>query len=120
MRKQLFLSAVVWLAAANAVVADDTPKAVVDGQQRSGIVANITFDADQLQLNYTDGTIETVDMESVVITFSETTAVKVLQKAGAKGDMQYFDLRGKQLRRAPQKGSYLMKKGGKVVKVIKK
>ena len=99
-----------------------TKKAVVTvGQQQlTETVTKLTFDDDKVVLHLANGTTQTVDMETVTIVFTVVDALKALQTADSEEPIQYFDLQGRQLKKAPVKGSYIMKKGNRIVKLISK
>jgi hypothetical protein len=47
-------------------------------------------------------------------------ALNALQTADSDEPNPYFDLQSRQLKKAPVKGSYIMKKGNRIVKLISK
>ena len=96
--------------------ADSEQVVTISGQT----VTQLSFNGDNVILHFSDGTTQTVDMENVTITFTVVDALKALEDADGKEPTQYFDLKGRQLKKAPAKGSYLMKKGDKIVKLINK
>lgn len=101
--------------------ADGGKVLTVNGQQTTKPVTRLTFSGNSIVLHFSDGTTEAVDMSSVVVTFNLSTAVKALETAVPEnGPTSYFDLSGHQLKEAPQKGSYIMKKGNKTVKLLAK
>lgn len=102
-----------------ATFADNVQVVTVNGQRQAQTVTKMTFNGDNLVLNFSDGTTQTVDMASVVITFTIADAVKALATATNKdAPTLFFDLSGRQLKQAPQKGAYIMKKGDKIVKLL--
>ena len=102
-----------------ATFADNVQVVTVNGQRQAQTVTKMTFNGDNLVLNFSDGTTQTVDMASVVITFTIADAVKALATATDKdAPTLFFDLSGRQLKQAPQKGAYIMKKGDKIVKLL--
>jgi len=102
--------------------ADNTQVVTIGGVETTHHVTYITFNDDEnLTLVYTDGTTETVDMELVTIAFTFIDAVKALDTAADKNAaVTFFDATGRQLKAAPKQGTYIMKKGNQVVKLIKK
>lgn len=117
--KKTILSAMLGMAlTANA---DNTQVVKIGGQTVQQTLTTITFSGDNLILTYADGTTQTVDMEDVSIAFTFADAMKALDAATSKdAPVEFFDMSGRQLRKAPQKGAYLMKKDNKVVKLINK
>lgn len=101
--------------------ADNEQVVTVNGQKQAQAVTKLTFSADNIVLTFADGTTQTVDMASVVITFTYADAIKALATATAKdAPLQYFDLNGRQLSQAPKDGPYIIRKGSKIVKLITK
>lgn len=101
--------------------ADSKQVLTVNGETVEKVVERITFDSDdKVVLTYTDQTTEAFDMEQVSIAFSVETAIEALAGEPADAPIVYFDMSGRQLKEAPRQGSYLMKKGNTVVKLIKK
>lgn len=81
----------------------------------------ITFEGDNVVLHYIDGTSDkTIDMANVKIVFDIADAIEFLSTEPDDANTYYFDMQGRQLPTAPQKGMYIMKKGKKVVKLINK
>ncbi len=100
--------------------ADNEQVVTVNGQKSTKTVNKLTFSGDNVVLHFADGSTQTVDMESVTIVFTVVDALKTLQTADSEEPIQYFDLQGRQLKKAPVKGSYIMKKGNRIVKLISK
>ena len=100
--------------------ADSEQVVTISGQKVAKTVTQLSFNGDNVILHFSDGTTQTVDMENVTITFTVVDALKALEDADGKEPTQSFDLKGRQLKKAPAKGSYLMKKGDKIVKLINK
>lgn len=100
--------------------ADDGKVVTVNGQTTSKPVTKLTFSGDNIVLHFNDGTTQAVDMSNVVITFNITDAVKALASEPKDAPVCYFDLNGRQLKSAPKKGSYIVRKGNKVVKLLTK
>ena len=118
MKKQLltlFVAAVCLSASA-----DNDPKVVVGDQTIAKTVKQLTFDGDNVVLHFEDGTDQTADMADVKIVFSLTDAIKALEGVDQDAVTTYFDLNGRQLKQAPQKGAYIIKKGNKIVKLLTK
>ena len=92
----------------------------VDGSTVDKTVQQITFYGDDVVLQYSDGTTENaIDMEKVTIVFNVATAIKELSTEPENAPIYYFDIQGRQLSEEPARGLFIMKKGKKVVKVIK-
>lgn len=113
-------------AISSASFADDGNKQVVkiNGSANGKTVQTITFSGDNANLVYTDGTSETVDLEAVVISFSdEATAISV-SSLQQNGDLKkIYDINGRQMRSTLEAlpfGIYIIKSANKTVKYIKK
>lgn len=113
-------------AISSASFADDGNNQVVkiNGSANGKTVQTITFSGDNANLVYTDGTSETVDLEAVVISFSdEATAISV-SSLQQNGDLKkIYDINGRQMRstlEALPSGIYIIKSANKTVKYIKK
>jgi len=102
-----------------AVHADGGQLVTVNGEKVDKTIKQIKFNSDVVTLNYTDGTLEAVDLQKVIIVFSETTAIQQLGVQSGDKSVGYFDIKGQQLKKAPDQGAYIMKRGDKVVKVMK-
>ena len=102
-----------------AVHADGGQLVTVNGEKVDKTLKQIKFNSDIVTLNFTDGTQEAVDLQNVTIVFSETTAIQHLGVQPDDKSVGYFDLKGQQLKKAPEQGAYIMKRGDKVVKVMK-
>lgn len=120
MKKMRILAILVLLTASMAVAADDGQVVVVNGSNVGKSVTKMVFEGDNVVLTYRDNTIQTVDMANVVIVFSVADAVKALTNESGNASVSYFDLNGCQLKQAPPKGAYMVKKGDTVVKILKK
>lgn len=84
-------------------------------------LSSITFEGDNVVLHYADGSTDrTIDMEHVMIVFDIADAIEFLSTEPEDAPVCYFDMQGRKLPAAPQKGMYIMKKGKKVVKLINK
>lgn len=91
----------------------------IGGQQVAKTAERLTFEGDQVVLHYSDQTTETADMQDVVIVFTVANALKVLESAEKDAPLSYYDLQGRLLKKAPRRGAYIIKKGEKIVKVMK-
>jgi len=121
MKKILLTVAIAALATTLTVSADNEQVVTIGGQTATQPVSVITFSGDNLVLTFADNTQQTVDMSEVVITFTFADAIKALNTASNQdAPLYYFDLNGRQLKQAPAKGAFMMKKGDRVVKLIKK
>lgn len=119
-KKQITVSAAIALLTLSTPAQADNKQVVTVGQQQlTETVTRLTFDGDQVVLHLANGTTQAVDMEDVVITFTVVDALKALETEPKDAPLTYFDLNGRQLKKAPKKGGYIMKKGTKVVKVLK-
>lgn len=123
MKKQTLLvpvaAALLLLAITVSVKADNKQVVTVGQQQLTETVTRLTFDGDQVVLYMANGQTQTVDMEDVTIVFTVIDALKALETEAKEAPLAYYDLSGRQLKKAPKKGTYIMKKGKKLVKVVK-
>ena len=111
--------ATLMLAFSTNAKADKKPVVTIGQQQLTETVTKLTFDGDRVTLHMAGGQTQTADMAEAVITFTVVDALKILEKEPADATLTYFDMSGKQLKTAPKKGSFIMVKGKKVVKIIK-
>lgn len=118
MRKLISVASLALLSATMTASADGGQVVTINGTKVDKTVGKMTFEGDNLVLTYSDNTTQTVDMASVTIAFSVADAVKALEKESADAPVNYFDLNGRQLKQAPQKGAYMVKKGNTVVKIL--
>ena len=116
--KTTLLSLLLLSAAALTVMADNEQAVTVNGQKVNKTVNKLTFNGDNVVLNYADGSTQTVDMANVTIAFTVVDAIKALETADKDAPILYFDMKGQQLKSAPKTGSYIMKKGNKIVKLL--
>ena len=116
--KKFVFTILIAMGSCMAGYADDDKVVTVNGQTTSKPVTKLTFIGDNIVLHFNDGTTQAVDMSNVVITFNITDAVKALASEPKDAPVCYFDLNGRQLKSAPKKGSYIMRKGNKVVKLL--
>ena len=100
--------------------ADNEPVVTVNGQTTTQTVKKLTFNGDNVVLHFADGSTQEVDMADVTIAFTTADAVKALENADKNAPTTYFDLNGRQLKQAPHKGAYIIKKGNKIVKLLTK
>lgn len=91
----------------------------IGGQQVAKTAERLTFEGDQVVLHYSDQTTETADMQDVIIVFTVANALKELESADKDAPLSYYDLQGRLLKKAPRRGAYIIKKGEKIVKVMK-
>ncbi len=102
-------------------MADGGQTVTVDGTSVNKTVTKITFSGDDVILHYSDGTTQqSSDLDGVKIVFSVVDAIKILNTETKDGTIQYFDMQGRELPGAPQRGMFIMKKGNNVVKVIRR
>ena len=118
--KTASVAAALLLTLIGTAAADNKQVVTVDGQQLTQAVTRLTFDDDRVLLHLADGTTRTVDMTAVIITFTVADALKALQDEDAATPLTYFDLKGRQLKEAPKSGAYIIVKGKKMVKLMKK
>lgn len=114
------------LALSASAFADDGNKQVVtiNGTANGKAVQTITFSGDNVNLVYTDNSTETLDMESVVITFSDEATAITVSSVQENGDMKkIYDINGRQVQSTLENlpsGIYIIKSSTKSVKFIKK
>lgn len=119
-KKTLLLPATAMLLSLGTTVQADNKQVVtINGQTVDKTAQKLTFDRNNVVLHFTDGQTMTVDMADVVITFTEVDALKAVNNDKENAPLLYFDLNGRQLDQAPEKGAYIIKKGTKVVKLMK-
>lgn len=119
-KKTLLLPATAMLLSLGTIVQADNKQVVtINGQTVDKTAQKLTFDRNNVVLHFTDGQTMTVDMADVVITFTEVDALKAVNNDKENAPLLYFDLNGRQLDQAPEKGAYIIKKGTKVVKLMK-
>lgn len=120
MKKTLLLPATAMLLSLGTTVQADNKQVVtINGQTVDKTAQKLTFDRNNVVLHFTDGQTMTVDMADVVITLTEVDALKAVNNDKENAPLLYFDLNGRQLGQAPEKGAYIIKKGTKVVKLMK-
>lgn len=120
MRKTLLLPVTAMLLSlAFTAQADNKQVVTIGNQQVAKTVESLTFDGDRVVLHYTDQTTEAADLADVVIVFTVADAMKALETADKNAPLSYYDLNGRPLKKAPRRGAYILKKGQKIVKVMK-
>lgn len=99
--------------------------AVIDNTTVTGKkVSKIEFpnNGEQIKITYSDNSVaENLDLSEVKIQFENIVDAINYLNAEAKDEdapVFYYDLQGRRLLQAPQRGLFIMKKGNKVVKVI--
>lgn len=127
------------------VSADSTQTLTVNGQKVEKVVAQITFDGDQVVLHFTDEGQQSADMDAVTLAFTldDTSAIGTIRESvtdllsieglPAHADVLVFDATGKRVLSTKasnarallstthlKSGIYLLKAGNQVVKFIKK
>ena len=102
-------------------MADGGQVVTVNGQTTTQQLKKMTFDGDDVILHFADGSTQKVGMVNVSVAFTEVDAIKALEKAADKdAPIEYFNMKGQQLKQAPKHGTFLMKKGDKIVKLLTK
>jgi len=125
MNKTFSILALALAVSANSF-ADDVTKQVVkiNGTAIDKVVQTITFSGDDVNLLYSDGTTETVDMEAVVISFEADATDISVSSISQNGDVKkIYDINGRQMRSTLEmlpSGIYIIKSANKTVKYIKK
>ena len=99
--------------------ADNKQVVTVGQQQLTETVTHLTFDGEKVVLHLANGQTQTVDMEEVTIVFTVVDALKEIQDEAKDAPLSYYDLSGRQLKKAPKKSAYIIRKGKKIVKVIR-
>lgn len=101
--------------------------AVIDNEAIAGKkVSKIEFpnNGEQIKITYSDNSVaENLDLSEVKIQFENIVDAINYLNAEAKDEdapVFYYDLQGRRLLQAPQRGLFIMKKGNKVVKVLNK
>lgn len=101
--------------------------AVIDNTAVTGKkVSKIEFpnNGEQIKITYSDNSVaENLDLSEVKIQFENIVDAINYLNAEAKDEdapVFYYDLQGRRLLQAPQRGLFIMKKGNKVVKVLNK
>lgn len=114
------VAATALLLAMTMTASADSKQVVTVGQQQlTERVARLTFDDDKVTLHMANGETQTVGMEEVTIVFTVVDALKALEGKAKDAPLAYYDTSGRMLKKAPKKGAYIMKKGKRIVKVIR-
>lgn len=125
MKRLFLLTALALSLSANSFADDETKQTVtINGAAVNKTVQTITFSGDNVNLSYTDGTSETVDMESVIISFAKTPTPITVSTVKQNGEVtKIYDTNGRQMRSTLESlpaGIYIIKSAEKTVKFIKK
>lgn len=125
MNKTLSILTLALAISAPAFAGDENKQVVkINGVANDKAVQTITFEGDNINLLYTDGTSEIVDMEAVVISFeNDATAITISSVAENGEAKKIYDINGRQVRStldALSQGVYIVKSANKTVKFIKK
>ncbi len=124
MNKTLTTLTLALAVSASAYAQDVKQVVTINGTANGKAVQTITFSGDNVNLVYTDNSTETLDMEAVVITFSdEATAITVSSVSENGEAKKIYDINGRQVRStldALPQGVYIVKSANKSVKFIKK
>lgn len=125
MNKTLSILTLALAISASAFAGDENKQVVkINGVANDKAVQTITFEGDNVNLLYTDGTSEIVDMEAVVISFeNDATAITISSVAENGEAKKIYDINGRQVRStldALPQGVYIVKSANKTVKFIKK
>ena len=86
-------------------------------------VVKITFDGDNVNMNLSDGTSMTADMNEVSIAFDWVTSmiIEKYEDHALTADDNVYDLQGRRVINVQMhSGIYLVRQNGKTVKIIKK
>jgi len=86
-------------------------------------VVKITFDGDNVNMNLSDGTSMTADMNEVSIAFDwvTSTIIEKYEDHALTADDNVYDLQGRRVINVQMhSGIYLVRQNGKTVKVFKK
>lgn len=125
MNKTLSILTLALAISASAFAGDENKQVVkINGVANDKAVQTITFEGDNINLLYTDGTSEIVDMEAVVISFeNDATAITISSVAENGEAKKIYDINGRQVRSTLDSlpiGVYIVKSANKTVKFIKK
>ena len=124
--KKLFLLTTIVLSIGAFAFADDVTKQAVtiNGSEVNKTVQTITFSGDNINLQFTDGTSQIVDLEKLVIAFYEDPTAITVSSVSENGETKkIYDINGRQVRStldALPQGVYIVKSANKSVKFIKK
>ena len=124
MNKTLTTLTLALAVSASAYAQDVKQVVTINGTANGKAVQTITFSGDNVNLVYTDNSTETLDMEAVVITFSDEATVITVSSVAENGEAKkIYDINGRQVRStldALPQGVYIVKSANKSVKFIKK
>jgi len=139
----LFFTALSLLCATT-VAAADGQTLVVNGETVAKTVTKITFSGDNVVLHFADTSTQEADMSTVVLSFSETSAIKELTTYSLRGlvgnslnlsglkagtETAVYDAAGKLMLRSTaskldvsnlRAGIYVLKAGNQIVKFVKR
>ncbi len=120
MKKKMFLMLIACLLGSTATVSaqkKNSKKAV--NVENGKEVKRITFDCEDISIAYADGTEDNYVQSATIVAVETPTGISgVEKKAQANG---WYTMDGRRLQSAPKgKGVYVVKKGDKVQKTIKK
>ena len=125
------------------VMADVSQTIVINGETVSKVAARLTFEGDNVTVQFSDNTSQTADMNDVAITFSGLSSIRDISTFRLKKEVEgqlnleglapgtevmIFDAAGKlQLRstsssinvRSLKSGVYVLKAGSQIVKFVK-
>lgn len=143
MKKLLLILIAVVLGVTSPVHAETTQNLVINGEVVAKVVAQMTFEGDNVLLTFSDGTSRTDDMSTVKLSFVNSSSIQELttyRLRGVVGDelsfeglengteISIFDASGKQMLRSKEKtvnvhvlkaGVYVLKAGNQIVKFVK-
>jgi hypothetical protein len=143
MKKLLLILTAVVLGVTSPVHAETTQNLVINGEVVAKVVAQMTFEGDNVLLTFSDGTSRTDDMSTVKLSFVSPTSIQKLTTYHLRGvvddvlsfeglengtEISIFDASGKQMLRSKEKtvnvhalkaGIYVLKAGNQIVKFVK-
>ena len=143
MKKLLLILTAIVLSVTFPVHAETSQELVINGEVVAKVVAQMTFEGDNVLLTFSDGTSRTDDMSTVKLSFVSPTSIQELttyRLRGVVGDelsfeglengteIRIFDASGKQMLRSKEKtvnvhalkaGVYVLKAGNQIVKFVK-
>ena len=101
MKGKIFLCSLLMVLSGATATADTTQTVTIDGTEVGKTVSSLTFDGANVVITYADATTETVEMESLVISFAygnsdgSTTGISNVSTAdGTVGDGRVYTLGG--------------------------
>jgi hypothetical protein len=143
MKKLLLILTAVVLGVTSPVHAETSQELVINGEVVAKVVAQMTFEGDNVLLTFSDGTSRTDDMSTVKLSFVNSSSIQeftTYRLRGVVGDelsfeglengteICIFDASGKQMLRSKEKtvnvhalkaGVYVLKAGNQIVKFVK-